>query len=87
MQTYTVTDARNRHGEVFDRAAQEPVLLTDQSRPSHVIMPAETYERLMVRLAELEDRVLGQAAQAALSQSHMAGVEKFTSTLERLAEF
>lgn len=33
MQHYTLTDARNRHGEIFDQAAIEPVLLTKQSRP------------------------------------------------------
>ncbi|MGK7874704.1 MAG: type II toxin-antitoxin system Phd/YefM family antitoxin [Xenococcaceae cyanobacterium] len=85
MRTYTLTDARNRHGEVFDRAAVEPVLVTKQSRPSHVIMSAEIYQRLMDRLAELEDRVWGQAAEEALSNSKMVGVEKFTSTLKHLA--
>lgn len=43
MQQYTLTDARNRHGEIFDKAAVEPVLLTKQSRPSHVVMSAEAY--------------------------------------------
>jgi len=86
MQQYTLTDARNRHGEVFDKAAKEPVLLTKQSRPSHVIVSAEAYQRLIERLAELEDRVLAQEAQKSLSQSQMVGVETFTSTLKRLAD-
>ncbi len=85
MQTYTLTDARNKHGEVFDRATIEPVLLTKQSRPSHVIMSAENYEQLIERLRELEDMVLGQAAEAALSQSEMVGTETFRSALEILA--
>lgn len=85
MQSYTLTDARNRHGEVFDTAAIEPVLLTKQSRPSHVIMSADTYQRLIDRLTQLEDMVLGQAAEAALSHEKMVGVETFTSTLKRLA--
>jgi prevent-host-death family protein len=85
MQTYTLTDARNKHGEVFDKAATEPVLLTKQSRPSHVIISAESYQKLINRLEELEDMVFGQAAEVALSQSKMIGTGTFTSALEHLA--
>lgn len=85
MQTYTLTDARNKHGEVFDKAATEPVLLTKQSRPSHVIISAQSYQKLINRLEELEDMVFGQAAEVALSQSKMIGAEAFTSALEHLA--
>ncbi|MEH2244978.1 type II toxin-antitoxin system Phd/YefM family antitoxin [Nostoc sp.] len=84
MQTYTLTDVRNKHGEVFDKAATEPVLLTKQSRPSHVIISAESYQKLINRLEELEDMVFGQAAEVALSQSQMIGAEAFTSALEHL---
>ncbi|MBN3944464.1 MAG: type II toxin-antitoxin system Phd/YefM family antitoxin [Nostoc sp.] len=86
MQTYTLTDARNKHGEVFDKAATEPVLLTKQSRPSHVIISAESYQKLINRLEELEDMVFGQAAEVALSQSKMIGTEAFISALEHLAD-
>ncbi|MCU0534214.1 MAG: type II toxin-antitoxin system Phd/YefM family antitoxin [Hydrococcus sp. Prado102] len=85
MQEYTLTDIHARQDEVFDLASVEPVLLTDLSHPSHVLMSVKTYKQLIERLQELEDRVLGQAAQAAISQSRMVGIEKFTSTLEHLA--
>ena len=85
MQTYTLTDARNKHGEVFDKATTEPVLLTKQSRPSHVIISAQSYQKLIDRLQELEDMVFGQAAEAALHNSQMVGTEAFTSALEHLA--
>ncbi|MTJ12441.1 type II toxin-antitoxin system Phd/YefM family antitoxin [Anabaena sp. UHCC 0187] len=85
MQTYTLTDARNKHGEVFDKAAIEPVLLTKQSRPSHVIISADSYQKLINRLQELEDMQLVQNAETALSQSKMVGPEAFTSALEHLA--
>jgi prevent-host-death family protein len=85
MQTYTLTDARNKHGEVFDKAAIEPVLLTKQSRPSHVIISADSYQKLITRLQELEDMQLVQSAETALSQSKMVGTEAFTSALEHLA--
>lgn len=86
MQTYTLTDARNRHGEVFDQAVVEPVLLTKQSRPSHVILSAQAYQALVARLTELEDLALGQAAEVALSQSQTTGTEFFTAELKRLAD-
>ena len=85
MQTYTLTDARNKHGEVFDKAAIEPVLLTKQSRPSHVIISADSYQKLITRLQELEDMQLVQSAETALNQSKMVGTEAFTSALEHLA--
>ncbi|MTJ48307.1 type II toxin-antitoxin system Phd/YefM family antitoxin [Dolichospermum sp. UHCC 0259] len=85
MQTYSLTDARNKHGEVFDKAAIEPVLLTKQSRPSHVIISADSYQKLINRLQELEDMQLVQNAETALSQSKMVGTEAFTSALEHLA--
>jgi prevent-host-death family protein len=84
MKTYTLTDARNRHGEVFDQAITEPVMLTKQSRPSHVILSAQAYEQLIDRLSELEDTVWGQAAQSQLQQSQMLGSDHFVSELERL---
>ena len=86
MQTYTLTDARNRHGEVFDRAVVEPVLLTKQSRPSHVILSAQAYQTLIERLTELEDLALGREAEVALSQSQMVGTESFTAQLKRLVD-
>ncbi|NEP11727.1 MAG: type II toxin-antitoxin system Phd/YefM family antitoxin [Symploca sp. SIO2C1] len=85
MQHYTLTDAVNRHSEVFDQATIEPVILTNQSLPSHVLMSAQNYQKLIERLQELEDQVLAKAAEAALSQSQMVGVKTFTSTLQGLA--
>lgn len=85
MRSYTLTEARNQHGEVFDKAALEPVLLTKQSRPSHVIMSFDTYKRLMERLTQLEDGALGEAAEAALSHSPMVGTETFVESLKQLA--
>ncbi|MFB2919483.1 type II toxin-antitoxin system Phd/YefM family antitoxin [Aerosakkonema funiforme] len=85
MRNYTLTEARNQHGKVFDQAAVEPILLTKQSRPSHVIMSFDTYKRLIERLTKLEDMALGKAAEAALSQSQMVGTKTFVETLNQLA--
>lgn len=85
MKSYTLTQTRNQHGEVFDKATAEPVLVTKQKRPSHVILSAEAYQKLVDRLEELEDLNLGSLAETALTQSKMVGSEEFTATLEKLA--
>jgi PHD/YefM family antitoxin component YafN of YafNO toxin-antitoxin module len=85
MKTYTLTEICNRHSEVFDKATVEPVLVTKQQRPSHVILSAESYQQLITRLQELEDKSLGQMVEEALSISRMIGVTEFTAALEHLA--
>ena len=86
MKSYTLTQTRNQHGEVFDQAKIEPVLVTKQKRPSHVILSAETYQKLITKIEELEDLNLGQTAETALKQSSMVGSEKFVSSLKKLAD-
>lgn len=85
MKTYSLTDARNRHGEVFDQAIQAPVLLTKQSRPSHVILSAQAYQAMLTRLDDLEDLAWGKAAQINFHQSSMVGIDRFTAELVQLA--
>lgn len=86
MKSYTLTQTRNQHGEVFNKATIKPILITKQKRPSHVILAAETYQQLITRLEELEDLHLGKAAETALAQSSMVGSQKFTSALEDIAD-
>ncbi|OCQ94204.1 hypothetical protein BCD64_05395 [Nostoc sp. MBR 210] len=50
-----------------------------------ILVSPENYQKLMTRLNELEDMLLGQAAKEALNQSTMVGTDNFTSALERLA--
>ena len=85
MKSYTLTQTRNQHGEVFDKAAKEPILITKQKRPSHVILAADTYQQLIDRLEELEDLHLAQTAETALKQSSMIGSKEFTLALEEIA--
>ena len=85
MKSYTLSETRNRHGEVFDHAKLEPVLVTKQERPSHVILSVEAYQKLIARLEELEDLNWGKAAETALNQSSMVGTNQFTTALEKIA--
>ena len=86
MQSFTLAEACNPQGTVFNQAAVEPVLLTDKSQPSHVIMCADAYQRLIERLIELEDMLLGESAKSALSQSQMVGAQTFVETLKQLGK-
>jgi len=85
MKTYTLTETRNQHGEIFDLAQVEPVLITKQKRPTHVIISAQAYQKLINRLEELESLNLGNQAQIALNQSKMVGSDEFTAALEEIA--
>jgi prevent-host-death family protein len=85
MNVYSLSQTRNKHGEVFDKAQVEPVLVTKQKRPSHVILSAQAYQKLIDRLEELEDRQLGETADKALNQSELIGSEAFTAALEKLS--
>ena len=85
MESYTLTQTRNKHGEVFDKASIEPVLITKQKRPSHVILAAETYQQLIIRLEDLEELNLVKAAETALTQSSMVSSKEFISALEQLS--
>ena len=85
VNIYTLTQTRNQHGEVFDKAQIEPVLITKQKRPSHVILSAEVFQQLLTRLEELEDRQLIETADTVLSQSSLVGTDAFVQALKKLA--
>jgi prevent-host-death family protein len=58
MRSFTLTDIRDRSDEVFEQAAEEPILLTQESQPSYVLLSIHDYQQLIERLAALEDRAL-----------------------------
>lgn len=86
MKTFTLTDARNHHGKVFDQALMEPVLLTKKDRPTHVVLSAQAYEQLTERLALLEDLAWGKTAETALQQSSVLDTDVFVAALRQLAD-
>ena len=85
MKTYTLTQVKDKHNEVFEHAQVEPILITTQKRPSHVIVSAQTYQKLIERLEELEDLHFGKIAEIALTRSKMVGSDEFTKALEQIA--
>lgn len=85
MRSFFLKEIQQTNSEVLNQADVEPILLTEESQKSYVIMSVENYEKLMDKLTVLEDLILGQQAQAALSNSKMVGTEKFMTELKRLA--
>jgi len=88
MQSYPLTEIPSIASEILEQAASEPVLLMQESQElqaGYVLMSAQQYQDLIRRLEELEDRVFGKLAEAALQSSSLAGPEVFTTELQRLA--
>jgi prevent-host-death family protein len=54
MQNYTLNDALTKYSEVLTQATDEPVILTQESQPTHVILSVDNFEKLLQRLEELE---------------------------------
>lgn len=86
MATFSLSDVRNKHGEVFDVAMTEPVLVTKNSRPSHVVCSAKLFSSLTERLRVLEEMQLGDAAAKACYASSLVGAKEFTAEMKRLAK-
>lgn len=45
MSSFTVLDAKNRFGQLIELAQRSPVTITQNGRPSVVVMSAADYER------------------------------------------
>jgi PHD/YefM family antitoxin component YafN of YafNO toxin-antitoxin module len=84
MKQYTLAEARERQGEIFELADLEPVVLVEASHPSHVVMSFEIYQQLLERLTDLEDLVWERAATEAIRQSRSVGEAEFTEALKSL---
>lgn len=85
MQSYPLKEIRDRQTELLEQAAIEPILLIEGSQPKYVVLSAQEYQQLIVRLSNLEEIAFGQLAETALQKSSMVGSEAFTTELHRLA--
>jgi PHD/YefM family antitoxin component YafN of YafNO toxin-antitoxin module len=84
MNSYSLTELSQRQEEVLKSAISEPVVVTHQSLPSHILMSFETYQKLIERLTELEDLVWGEKAEENINNSFFVGEQRFTTELQRL---
>lgn len=85
MNSYSLTDVKNKQEEVFKQAMIEPVIVTKQSNPSHVLMSFDIYQNLVQKLRELEDSHWGEMAEKAYFQEEMVGEKQFIEELQKLA--
>lgn len=86
MQQFSIEEMRERSQDVLTSATREPVILVNQSQPSHVVLSIQNYQQLIDRLTELEDHALGQLAEVALQNSSMMGTDAFVAELQQLAQ-
>jgi hypothetical protein len=62
MQSYSIKEVIEKQYEIFDKTADGPVFLTQESKLSHVLLSANACQQLLNRLEELEDILLTEAA-------------------------
>ena len=66
MQVTTAREAKNRFGQLLDRAQRRPVAITKNGRAVTVMLSVDQYERLRgaawARLADIMDRISEEAA-------------------------
>ncbi len=72
MQVTTAREAKNRFGQLLDRAQRRPVAITKNGRAVTVMLSVDQYERLrgaaLARLADIMDRISEEAAGNGLTE-------------------
>ena len=74
-------DARNRFGQLLDKARQAPVAITKQNQPVAVILSVQEYENLLQRL---DDAYWADRADKAFAQGDWPGVEQSEKFLREI---
>ena len=73
MQVTTAREAKNRFGQLLDRAQSRPVAITKNGRPVTVMLSVEQYQRLRgvawARLADIMDTMSAEAATKGLTDA------------------
>ena len=73
MQVTTAKEAKNRFGQLLDRAQRRPVAITKNGRAVTVMLSVDQYERLRgaawERLADIMDVISAEAATSGLTEA------------------
>lgn len=75
MKTVAAKDAKERFGELMDRAQVEPVQVSKHGRPYIVMLSKEMYERLQM----LEDLAWARAAEEAEKGGYLSHEESMAA--------
>jgi prevent-host-death family protein len=77
-----ISDLRSKARELLVRVKEEPVIITQRSRPEAVVVDYESYNEMVARLEALED-----ARDALIIERALATAGKFYSIEEALADY
>lgn len=72
MNNITASAAKNKFGELLDKARREPVVIERHARPNAVLMAYEEYQYLK----GLEEKLLAAQADAVVERNEWSGVEE-----------
>lgn len=72
MNNITASAAKNKFGELLDKARREPVVIERHARPNAVLMAYEEYQYLK----GLEEKLLAAQADAVVEKNEWSGVEE-----------
>lgn len=78
MSHITASTAKNKFGEMLDKARREPVIIERHARPNAVLMAYEEYQYLK----GLEEALLALRADAEVKKSDWLGVEESEKLLD-----
>lgn len=78
MSTVSATEAKNRFGEVLERARSEPVRIQRNGRDVAVVVSAEQFDRL--------SNSVGRTPNPAVLEAHARSVKRFAKVYEALAK-
>lgn len=67
-QTATISDIRHRHLDVLHKAMDSPVMLSSNGKPVAVVVSPEQWDKIVERLEDLDDLVIGLEALLELEQ-------------------
>lgn len=78
MNSITASVAKNKFGEMLDKARREPVIIEKHARPNAVLMAYEEYQYLK----GLEEELLAERADAIVAKDKWLSIEESGKLLD-----
>ncbi len=78
MNSFTASMAKNKFGEMLDKARREPVIIEKHSRPNAVLMAYEDYQYLK----RIEEKLIAARADKVVAEGKWLGVEESEKLLD-----
>ena len=81
--TVPAKEAKNRFGELLDRAQRSPITIEKRGRPVAIVLAGVDYEDFK-RFQEIEDRIWGERALKAEREDKWLGPKKSEEFLKKM---